>query len=90
MGITFARKFISNSRFLVSATVIFLIKYSPIIFLVFMAYGDQFLPEPLNKFSRDTRTTVNDILTIGSDEDSSQPHRNRPRKTDEILENMTR
>ncbi len=85
MKSTFARKFIRSSRFWIITTITLLIKYSPIIFLVFMAYGDQFLPEPLNKFSLETRTRVNDILMIGSNRDDSQ-NINRRKKTDNIIE----
>lgn len=39
-----------------------LVKFIPLYILVFIAYGDSFLPEPLADASYQTRTRINNVL----------------------------
>ena len=85
MKINFANELFSKlSFFLVFATGN-IIRFFPVLFLIFMAYGDQFLPKPLDKYSIQTRTTISNILTIGDSESWLKNNKYNNRKSDEVI-----
>lgn len=63
-----------------------LTQLSPLYILVFIAYGDAFLPKPLSDASFTTRTTINKIFTGLIDEDMLENNKYNNQKTDELME----
>ncbi|HIK36402.1 MAG: hypothetical protein NZ901_07395 [Geminocystis sp.] len=57
--------FLNGFGSLMRALGVALMKFGPVYFLIFIAYGDKFLPSPLKQWSYNTRTTINSVL-IGS------------------------
>lgn len=65
-----------------------LIQFFPIYALIFIAYGDKFLPSPLSDFSANTRNTINGILVGSFNEDMLQNNKYDNKKTDRILKEL--
>jgi hypothetical protein len=81
-------KFLNGFGGLLKNTGIKLIQFFPLYMLVFIAYGDKFLPSPLNNFSTNTRNTINGILTGSFNGQMLENNKYNNQKTDKIMEEV--
>jgi hypothetical protein len=81
-------KFLNGFGGLLSNIGIKLVQFFPLYMLIFIAYGDKFLPSPLSDFSANTRNTVNGILMGTLNEDMLENNKYNNKKTDKIIEEM--
>lgn len=59
---------------------------TPLYILVFIAYGDLFLPKPLSNVSYNTRTTIIKFLTGAVSEDTIKNDKYNNKKIDQVIE----
>jgi hypothetical protein len=81
-------KFLNGFGGLLKNIGIKLIQFFPLYMLIFIAYGDKFLPSPLNDFSANTRNTINGILVGSFNEDMLDNNKYNNRKSDKIMEEV--
>lgn len=81
-------KFLDGFGGLLKYIGIKLIQFFPIYALIFIAYGDKFLPPPLSDFSVNTRNTVNGILVGSFDKDMLQNNQYNNKKSDKVLKEL--
>lgn len=62
-----------------------LLQFFPIYMIIFIAYGDKFLPSPLNQWSYNTRTTINSVLVGSFNQDMLKNNKYNNKKSDEVL-----
>lgn len=65
-----------------------LVQFFPVYMIVFVAYGDKFLPSPLSDFSANTRNTINGILVGSFNEDMLENNKYDNKKTDRIIKEV--
>jgi hypothetical protein len=63
-----------------------LVQLSPVYILVFIAYGDAFLPSPLSDASLKTRTTINNLLLGKFPKDILENDKYNNKRTDKVIE----
>ncbi|MGI0482489.1 hypothetical protein ACN4EE_17110 [Geminocystis sp. CENA526] len=67
-----------------------LVQLFPVYMIVFIAYGDKFLPSPLNNFSANTRNTINSVLVGAFRDDILENNKYNNKKTDKVIEEVER
>jgi hypothetical protein len=73
---------------LIRNSVIKLLQLSPVYCLLFIAYGDRFLPAPAGDWSYNIRTTINNVL-IGSFEQGLEDKIENSKFKENRLEKIT-
>ena len=73
---------------LIKTTIIRLIQFFPVYGLIFVAYGDRFLPYPLNSWSYNTRTTINQIMLGSFPDDKLENNKYNNKKSDQLIEDI--
>ncbi len=63
-----------------------LVKLAPVYVLVFIAYGDAFLPSPLSDASFKTRTTINSLLVGKFPKDVLKNEKYNNKRIDKVIE----
>lgn len=81
-------KFLNGFGSLMGGMALRLLKLSPVYVIVFVAYGDKFLPSPLSQWSYNTRTTINSVLVGSFNEDILQNDKYNNKKSDEVLKQL--
>ncbi|AUC59693.1 hypothetical protein AA637_00415 [Cyanobacterium sp. HL-69] len=84
------KKFISNITSFCFQNMLFLLRTSPLLLIVFIAFGDQFLPEPLSKTSYHLRTSITSALSIEEKSDVLDNSKYNNRRGDKIVEELSR
>lgn len=79
-------KFFNGFGGLVKKIGLKLTQLSPLYILIFIAYGDNFLPKPLSDASFATRNTINRILTGLINDDMLENTKYDHKKTDQVIE----
>ena len=79
--------FNSAGSFVRSITVR-LIQFFPVYGIIFIAYGDRFLPPPMSQWSYTSRTTINQILLGSFPEDALQNYKYNNKKGDKLIEEI--
>lgn len=89
MKLHFEIKFLNGFWGLSQNIFLKLAKLTPVYIIIFVAYGDSFLPKPLSTASYKTRTTINNVL-LGSFKDkivdSLENNKYDNKSSDKILE----
>lgn len=67
-----------------------LVQLFPVYMIVFIAYGDKFLPSPLSNFSANTRNTINSVLVGAFRDDILENNKYNNKKSDEVLKEVER
>jgi len=67
-----------------------LVQLFPVYMIVFIAYGDKFLPSPLSNFSANTRNTINSVLVGAFKDDILENNKYNNKKTDKVIEEVER
>ncbi|WP_017292380.1 hypothetical protein [Geminocystis herdmanii] len=81
-------KFLNGFGGLLKNISIKLVQFFPVYMIVFVAYGDKFLPSPLSDFSANTRNTINGTLMGAFNEDMLQNDKYNNKKSDKVLEEL--
>jgi len=81
-------KFFNGFGSLLGGMAIRLVKFFPVYVIIFIAYGDKFLPSPLNQWSYNTRTTINSVLVGSFNENILQNNKYNNKKSDEIIKQI--
>lgn len=81
-------KFLNGFGGLLKKIGIKLIQFFPLYMLIFIAYGDKFLPSPLNDFSANTRNTINGILVGAFNGDMLENSKYNNKKSDKAIEEL--
>jgi hypothetical protein len=81
-------KFFHGFGGLIKRIIIKLTQLSPLYVLVFIAYGDSFLPQPLSDASYNTRTTINNLLTSFSPDDILDNNKYDNKKRDKLIKEI--
>lgn len=81
-------KFLNGFGSLMGGIGLGLVKLSPIYILIFVAYGDRFLPSPLKQWSYNTRETINGVLVGSFNQDMLKNSKYNNKKTDEIIKEI--
>ncbi len=81
-------KLLNGSGSLIRSIFVRLFQLLPVFLIVAIAYGDKFLPYPLNSWSYQTRTKINNALVGSFDEDVLENNKYNNKKTDEIIEQV--
>lgn len=81
-------KFLNGFGSLMGGMALRLLKFFPIYIIIFIAYGDKFLPRPLSQWSYNTRSTINSVLVGSFNEDILQNNKYNNRKSDEVLRQL--
>lgn len=81
-------KFLNGFWSLLVKTTLILSKFLPIYIVLFIAYGDRFLPSPLSDFSFNTRNTINRALVGSFDENKLKNSKYNNKKSDKIIEEV--
>ena len=80
--------FMNGISSFVRTTTIKLLQFSPLILIVFVAWGDRFLPSPLNSWSYSTRTQINGILKNSFADDAIKNDSYNNKKSDRLVEEI--
>lgn len=72
----------------VRTTTIKLLQFSPLILIVFVAWGDRFLPAPLNSWSYSTRSQVNGVLKNSFGDDAIKNDSYNNKKSDRLVDEI--
>ena len=67
-----------------------LIQLIPLYILVFILWGDRFLPQPLNQLSYKTRNSFNKVLIGAFKLDKLQNNKYNNQKSDRLIEEIER
>lgn len=81
-------KFLNDFGGLLGKIVLMLTKFFPIYIVLFIAYGDRFLPSPLSDFSINTRNTINGALLGSSGDSNLKNDKYNNKKNDKIIEEV--
>lgn len=81
-------KFFNGFGSLMGGIGLGLVKLSPIYLVIFVAYGDRFLPNPLKQWSYNTRETINGVLVGSFNQDMLKNSKYNNKKTDEIIKEI--
>lgn len=73
---------------LLGSIVIKLLQLFPLYIIIFIAYGDKFLPSPLSDFSTNTRNTINKVLVGSFNEDALKNNKYNNKKIDKLIEDV--
>ena len=65
-----------------------LVQLFPVYLIVFIAYGDRFLPSPLSNFSYNTRNTINRVLVGSFNKDMLENNKYNNKRTDKVIEEV--
>jgi hypothetical protein len=63
-------------------------KLFPVYIILFIAYGDLFLPSPLSDFSLNTRNTINRVLVNSFNENLPKNNKYNNKKSDTIIKEL--
>ncbi|BAQ60680.1 hypothetical protein GM3708_1086 [Geminocystis sp. NIES-3708] len=63
-------------------------KFIPVYIIVFIAYGDRFLPSPLSDFSFQIRTSINQTLVGSLNKDTFKNDKYNNKKSDEVIKQI--
>lgn len=83
------KKFTNDMSTLLLHTMIFLLKSSPFLLVIFIGFGDQFLPQPLSKTSRDIRNSITNILSIDENSKVLENNKYNNNRTDQIIKDLS-
>ncbi len=81
-------KFLNDFGNLMGGMALRLLKFFPVYIIIFVAYGDRFLPRPLNQWSYNTRTSINSILVGSFNQNILQNDKYNNKKSDEVLNQL--
>jgi hypothetical protein len=81
-------KFLNGFGGLLGKIALMLTKFLPIYIVVFIAYGDRFLPSPLSDFSTNTRNAINGALLGSSGDSNLKNDKYNNKKSDKIIEEV--
>lgn len=84
------KKFTDDIISLCFQSMFFLLKTSPFLVVIFIGFGDQFLPAPLNKTSYNLRTSITKALSIEEDSEVLENNKYNNKRTDKILEELSK
>ncbi|WP_373478857.1 hypothetical protein [Geminocystis sp.] len=79
-------QFLNGFGGLLGKLAILLGKFFPIYILIFIAYGDSFLPSPLSDLSYNTRTKINEVLLGSVNTDKLKNNKYNNKKNDKVVE----
>jgi len=91
MKVNFDLKFLHGFWGLLGNISSKLLLFSPVYILIFIAYGDSFLPDPLGNASYQVRTKINNVLTgsfIESVEENLENDKYNNDRNDKIIEQV--
>ncbi|AFZ47707.1 hypothetical protein Cyast_1751 [Cyanobacterium stanieri PCC 7202] len=71
-------------------SMLFLLKTSPFLLVIFIGFGDQFLPQPLSKTSRDVRNSITNALSIGENSEVLENNKYNNNRSDQIIKDLSR
>lgn len=81
-------KFLNGFGSLMGGMGLRLIKFFPVYIIIFIAYGDKFLPRPLNQWSYNTRTSINSVLVGSFNKDILKNNKYNNKKADELIKEI--
>ena len=73
---------------LVRNITIKLIQFFPVYGIIFIAYGDRFLPPPMSNWSYTSRTSINQILLGSFPTDAIKNNKYNNKKSDQLIEEV--
>lgn len=91
MKVNFDLKFLHGFWSLLGNISSKLLLFSPVYILIFIAYGDSFLPDPLGNASYQVRNKINNVLTgtfIESVEDNLENNKYNNKRIDKISDEV--
>lgn len=68
-----------------------LLQFSPVLMIIFIGYGDRFLPSPMNNWSYNIRTGINNTLINGFEKQADEHLKNNKynnKKIDKVIEDV--
>lgn len=83
-------KFVSNVTSLSGYGLFYLLKISPLLLIVFIGFGDKFLPTPLKEASFNTRSTITNILSAEKKPDNLKNTKYNNKRTDQIVNDLSK
>lgn len=73
---------------LFKSVVIKLVQFFPVYGIIFIAYGDRFLPPPMSNWSYTSRTSINQILLGSFPGDAIKNNKYNNKKSDKLIEDL--
>lgn len=81
-------KFLNGFGDLLKNIAIKLVQFFPLYMLIFIAYGDKFLPSPFNGYSANTRNTINSVLEGSFNRNMLKNNQYNNKKTDQVIQEV--
>ncbi|MBE9223373.1 hypothetical protein IQ215_11760 [Cyanobacterium stanieri LEGE 03274] len=84
------KKLTSNVSSFCFHSASFLLKTSPFLLIIFIAFGDRILPEPYGKTSVNIRKSITNALSIEDSSDTLENSKYNNRRSDKIVDEISR
>ena len=64
------------------------VQLTPIYIIVFIMWGDSFLPQPLDRYSYNTRTSLNNFLVASFNPEKLENNKYNNKKSDQLIKEI--
>ncbi|MBF2057440.1 MAG: hypothetical protein IGQ45_09500 [Cyanobacterium sp. T60_A2020_053] len=83
-------KFVGNVTSLTGYGLFYLLKISPLLLIVFIGFGDKFLPTPFKETSFNTRSAITNVLSAEKKPDHLKNTKYNNKRTDQIVDELSK